>query len=91
MSMLTGLGCDVSTVIGTDCDSFWYYTWPPCWNNSRSQWAAVCANTPDTSGGNADCSSGTCVTPNNWGSIAVMVAVVLGVAYVLPSLIGKRK
>ena len=39
-----GLGCNDSTQVGTDCDTFWYYTWPPCWGQSRQDWANLCAN-----------------------------------------------
>lgn len=37
-----GLGCDASTSIGTDCDTFWYYSWPPCWTKSRQEWSNLC-------------------------------------------------
>ncbi len=52
------LGCDASTMVGTDCDSFWYYTWPPCWSNSRTQWESICKNLPAETGGGADTTCG---------------------------------
>ena len=50
--MHRGLGCDLSTMLGSDCSSFLaYYTWPPCWSNSRSQWNAICDYVPQDQGG----------------------------------------
>lgn len=58
------LGCDLSTQVGTDCDTFWYYTWPPCWSNSRDQWATICGAVPVAAGGGSTttCGVGGCST-----------------------------
>lgn len=53
-----GLGCALSTQVGTDCDSFWYYTWPPCWSNSRSDWETICGSVDPTQGGGSDITCG---------------------------------
>jgi len=89
-----GLGtCPAATILGADCDSWWYYLNPiSCSANTRAGWAAVCAATPQGSGGNcvADPTTGQCMAPaTDWGSIITTLAIVAGVAFVLPSLIKK--
>lgn len=64
---MAGLGCDASTMVGTDCDSFWYYTWPPCWSNSRNVWSQICQSLPGTppAGGTGTCTFGICDSQGN--------------------------
>ena len=81
---LKGLGCDASTMVGTDCDTFWYYTWPPCWSNSRDQWSQICqALPPATGGGNTTCTLGVCSpnTPTDYGPWIIGGVALLGLFF----------
>lgn len=100
--MLASLGCDASTAVGTDCNTFWYYTWPPCWINSRNTWATICQTLPGAAGGGT-CTGGVCENPNpenpatatpttDWSTTIIIVAVIVGAAVIVPAVVpGGRK